>query len=375
MLAGKESTSGYWWSRHWILSRLQSTETNLSFSEISIIEDDARKILLKVMCDPDTVAAGALAEFRFSSRIDDNGNLRNEAGRRAAQDCGAKNDARLRIIQRLEEIPNGAYVLGAQASKEQGLARDLVDVWQQAVNRLYIRAANCAEEEPNECLRLASSTPITEEKIERYLPRNWLPRKLHDYTDGFIEAVFNIDDPNTSSRSRTIYFLLIVCAVILVIGLSVVLLLQWTKSNVSSGYSRGIAFALLATFTSIGATLAPKYVIEFQQEMNIFVFILISNLFTTLLSSIRFSYRREAPMPDAKKRGAITGIWLGITSFAGFAAFLKAIHLGPLSIVAAVSSLYILIPIVLSVILHKESWRARSQVALFLSLLGIVLCK
>jgi len=162
---------------------------------------------------------------------------------------------------------------------------------------------------------------------------------------------------------------------ILLIMLSVVLLLQWTKNNVSSGYSRGIAFALLATFTSIGATLAPKYVIEFQQEMNIFVFILISNLFTTLLSSIRFSYRREAPMPDAKKRGAITGIWLGITSFAGFAAFLKAIHLGPLSIVAAVSSLYILIPIVLSVILHKEPWRARSQVALFLSLLGIVLCK
>ena len=164
---------------------------------------------------------------------------------------------------------------------------------------------------------------------------------------------------------------------ILLITLSVVLLLQWSKKILSGGSSRGIAlaFALLATFTSIGATLAPKYVIEFQPEMNIFVFILISNLFTTLLSSIRFNYRTEMPVPEARKAGAISGIWLGITSFAGFAAFLKAIHLGPLSIVAAVSSLYILIPIVLSVILFKEPLRARSQVALFLSLLGIVLCK
>lgn len=162
---------------------------------------------------------------------------------------------------------------------------------------------------------------------------------------------------------------------ILLIMLSLMLLLQWTNSHGDNNYSRGIAFALLATFTSIGAALAPKYAIEFQQEMNIYVYILIANLTTTMLSQLRFNYRREMPTPEAKKAGAITGIWLGVTSFAGFAAFLKAIHLGPLSVVAAVSSLYILIPIVLSVILHKEPLRARSQVALFISLLGIVLCK
>lgn len=162
---------------------------------------------------------------------------------------------------------------------------------------------------------------------------------------------------------------------ILLIMLSVVLLLQWTTNNTSSGYSRGIAFALLATFTSIGATLAPKYVIEFQQEMNILVFILIANLFTTLLSFFRFVRQPQLPTRGARQAGAITGFWLGITSFAGFASFLKAIHLGPLSIVAAVGSLYILIPIMLSVVFYKEPLRARGQVALFLSLLGIVLCK
>jgi len=227
VLAGKESTSGYWWPRHWMLNRMQSTATDRPFSEISIVEDDTRKIILKVMCDPNTVAAGALAEFRFSSRIDDNGKLLKEADRRAAQDCGARSDARLRIIQKLEDIPNGAYVLGAQASQEPKLATDLQDVWQQAVNRLYIRADNCTEEQANNCLKLAgSTTPITGEKIQRYLPRSWLPRKLQNYTDGFIEEVFTIEDSNASNRSRTIYFLLIVCAIILALGLAAATLLR-----------------------------------------------------------------------------------------------------------------------------------------------------
>lgn len=232
VLAGNESTSGYWWPRHWILNRLQSTKTNHSFSEISIIEDNARKILLKVMCNPKRVAAGALAEFRYNRLVDTNGMLRNEADRGAAQNCGAAIDARLRIIKKLEEIPNGAYVLGPRAAMEQGLARDLEDVWQSAVNRLYVRADNCGKEAPNDCLRspwLSTSTPAASNKINRYLPREWLPRKLHNYTEGFIEEVFDIEDPNTSNRSRTIYYLLIVCAVILLAGLVAATLLRKNK--------------------------------------------------------------------------------------------------------------------------------------------------
>ena len=233
VLAGKESTSGYWWPRHWILNRLKSTATDRPFSEISIVEDDTRKIILKVMCDPDTVAGGALAEFRFSSRIDDDGKLLKDADRRAAQGCGAGSDARLRIIQKLEEIPNGAYVLGVRVSQEPKLASDLQDVWQQAVNRLYSRADDCADEHAGDCLRLGASTSITGKKIERYLPRDWLPRKLYNYTDGFIKEVFNIEDSNASNRSRTIYYLLIVCAVILVIGLTAATLLRKNKPSES----------------------------------------------------------------------------------------------------------------------------------------------
>ncbi len=233
VLAGKESTSGYWWPRHWILNRLESTATDRPFSEISIVEDDTRKIILKVMCDPDTVAGGALAEFRFSSRIDGDGKLLKDADLRAARDCGAGSDARLRIIQKLEEIPNGAYVLGARVSQEPKLASDLQDVWQQAVNRLYTRADDCANEHAGDCLMLGASTPITGKKIERYLPRDWLPRKLYNYTDGFIEEVFNIEDSNASNRSRTIYYLLIVCAVILAIGLTAATLLRKNLSSES----------------------------------------------------------------------------------------------------------------------------------------------
>ena len=163
---------------------------------------------------------------------------------------------------------------------------------------------------------------------------------------------------------------------IIFILISVFLILQWkSTSDKGSGGYHSLAFAFLATFTSIGATLAPKYVIDLNQEINIFVFILIANLFTTVLAFFRINYQKQPVTYQAKREASVTGIWLGISSFAGFATFLKAIESGPLSIVAAVSSLYILIPIVLSVIFFKEVFRTRSQIAVILSILGIILCK
>lgn len=226
VVAGKESTSGYWWPRHWVLKRMQNTATDLSFSEISIVEDKAHKILQKIMCNPDKVTAGALAEFRFRRLIDENGSLRHDDDRSATQGCGANKDARIQIIHELQKIPNGAYVLGAQAAGQPQLANDLRDVWSQAIIRLHDRADACMNESDNCDLQLSSSFPITHDKIKRYLPNNWVPRELSEYTGGVINEVFNIDDPNTSNRSRTIYYLLIVCAVILAIGLMAATLMR-----------------------------------------------------------------------------------------------------------------------------------------------------
>jgi drug/metabolite transporter (DMT)-like permease len=66
----------------------------------------------------------------------------------------------------------------------------------------------------------------------------------------------------------------------------------------------------------------------------------------------------------------------GIVQFASFAAFLFAFaEGGPLAIVYTVHSLYILIPIVLSIIFFNEHWNMRKVAAIAASIAALVLLR
>lgn len=67
--------------------------------------------------------------------------------------------------------------------------------------------------------------------------------------------------------------------------------------------------------------------------------------------------------------------WMGVTTFFSFASLVFAIDLGTLSIVYTVQSLYILIPIVLSIIYYNEHWNPQKVFAIVLSIAALALLK
>ncbi len=70
---------------------------------------------------------------------------------------------------------------------------------------------------------------------------------------------------------------------------------------------------------------------------------------------------------------------MGLLSFGGFGSFLLAIRYGDLSRVAAINTLYVLIPIVFAAIVSggatTERFSFRKQVAVMLSLVGAFLLR
>ncbi len=135
----------------------------------------------------------------------------------------------------------------------------------------------------------------------------------------------------------------------------------------------GLKLALLAALSSVGASLAPKYAIEYQGEISIFLFILVSNFVSLLLARIKYFRHTTAADRKLSMQTLYLSFVMGVLSFIGFAAFLKAITHGSLSIVAAVSSLYIIVPVVLSAVLYHETFNKKAQVAVLLSVLAMAL--
>lgn len=71
----------------------------------------------------------------------------------------------------------------------------------------------------------------------------------------------------------------------------------------------------------------------------------------------------------------ILTFWMGLMSAISFGGLVFAFEYGTLSIVYTVQSLYILIPIILSIIFYNEHWNVRKVVAIVLSIAALGLLK
>jgi len=67
--------------------------------------------------------------------------------------------------------------------------------------------------------------------------------------------------------------------------------------------------------------------------------------------------------------------WMSLTQIVSFGALIYAFDNGPLGIVYTIQSLYILIPIILSIIYYNEHWNVRKVIAIILSVAALALLK
>ena len=99
----------------------------------------------------------------------------------------------------------------------------------------------------------------------------------------------------------------------------------------------------------------------------------ISYLFSTLFS-IGLRNKLQTEPVQAKYREALAiGLSMGLINFAGYYAFLKALSIGPLSIVIAIIGLHFVIAILLSVMIYKEKLTPPIIAGISLTILSVIL--
>jgi uncharacterized membrane protein len=134
--------------------------------------------------------------------------------------------------------------------------------------------------------------------------------------------------------------------------------------------------AVSASFSAVGAVLYKKGVDIFT---SVLLFAAITNGFSSLFGTALYKIRKVNNHHQTNIHALDSKFFTlmfagGVVQVISFTSFLLALaHGGSLAVVYTITSLYIVIPIVLSVIFYNEHWNARKIVAIVLSILAVAL--
>ncbi|WP_027371380.1 DMT family transporter [Desulfovermiculus halophilus] len=164
-----------------------------------------------------------------------------------------------------------------------------------------------------------------------------------------------------------------------VLGLLFSLATVWILSrDRSSGFqaglrARGLGLVFLAMLAGGLSAISSKYAAD---HTDIWAFIALSYIFSTLFT-LALAPRMFAPAQDlgSGKLAMGIGLLMGLLNLGGFYLFLKALALGPLSIVAVVNGMHFLVPVLLAAIFFKERFTPSRLLGLLLALAALWLLK
>jgi drug/metabolite transporter (DMT)-like permease len=139
------------------------------------------------------------------------------------------------------------------------------------------------------------------------------------------------------------------------------------------GQQRGVMLAVVSMVAGVGATLAAKFTFVQSADVSIFGFILVANMANLVFSIGRFAVAGPSGTGRLRASDVGWGTFMGLLNFAGFACFLRAIQYGPLSLVASITALSTLVPVLLSSWIYGEELTFRRHLALFASCVALVL--
>jgi len=136
----------------------------------------------------------------------------------------------------------------------------------------------------------------------------------------------------------------------------------------------GFLFAFLAILPGAAMSITNKYA---AVTTNLGFFVLVTYLFSILISSFSYkitktkSKKKSYSFPDSIKYG----IFIGIVNFAGYMSLLLAMKSGPLSLIAAIHTSYIIITVILAKLIHKELLSLKQFLLVLLVILGVILLR
>lgn len=166
----------------------------------------------------------------------------------------------------------------------------------------------------------------------------------------------------------------------LILGLLVPLLLITRSENTrQKDLGRGLRLLLFAAVLAVIATAFVKIGTDHTDNTWLFITLIDSGL-AVFGFMILFFQNNKQPLgarlaASRDKKFVALLLWMSVLQVISFSAFVFAIDAGPLGIIYTINSLYIIVPIVLSIIFYNEHWNVRKIVAIVLSVAALALLK
>lgn len=161
-----------------------------------------------------------------------------------------------------------------------------------------------------------------------------------------------------------------------IIGVLLVILVFFllTKNEDEKVKDKNFNLGILLAISVIMLYSINSVIIKFAAaEYNLLAFMAISYVLSTMFS---LTIRKKMQTKNTKnnhKTAIIIGFFVGLLNFAGFFILMKALSVGPLSIVLPLNSMSFIVTIILSVIFYKEKITLRRISGVVLSILAIIL--
>ena len=138
---------------------------------------------------------------------------------------------------------------------------------------------------------------------------------------------------------------------------------------------RGLILVFVSLFCGAIASISSKFA---AMHANPLSFMAISYLFSTLFAiglRNKLFHRGIQASDKNDKEALVIGFSIGIVNFAGYYAFLKALSIGPLSIVISIIGLHFVIAILMSVLIYKEKLTPSIMAGISLTILSVILLR
>jgi drug/metabolite transporter (DMT)-like permease len=132
---------------------------------------------------------------------------------------------------------------------------------------------------------------------------------------------------------------------------------------------RGLILVSVSLLSGAVASISSKFAAVHTNKMG---FMALSYFMGTLFS---FSLRKNLETAGTQQTGKdslVIGIAMGIINFAGFYSFLKALSLGPLSIIVSITGMHFVIAVILSALIYKERLTRLKLLGISLTIVSVI---
>jgi drug/metabolite transporter (DMT)-like permease len=145
-----------------------------------------------------------------------------------------------------------------------------------------------------------------------------------------------------------------------------------TPERASKNMKRGLVLVFIALVAGSAASISSKFAAMYTNRI---AFMTLSYFMGTLFS---FGLRRNLATKGESaghREALVIGVIMGLINFAGFYAFLKALSLGPLSIIVSITGLHFVIAIILSVVVYRERLTSLRILGVILTIVSVLLLR